>query len=331
METITTHLSTSSSNLKNVFRFIKRVVVFVLTFAVGLVFVLRVSGLICRKSRLGNTHEKHARLASTPSPKIVLVGGSNLHYGINSRMLQDSLSWSVVNMGLQHSLGLRYQFDEVQELLHSGDVLILLLEPQAYLDMPVEGRTNIARIASIRPKSIRYFNLRHWYNAAMYSGTALIQNYRDGQVTISKKLRKKKTFGEHCDKLGDYHGHKGLSSKYKSSKKRNLSDEKLFNNNILSVIQEIQIFAKQNDIQLVISFSPSAESMSDSLAFSKIQTRLPSEIVVGNMADYIFADSFFYDSPDHLIYPKRNMRTHMLLRDLRHSTAIKMERIIPTL
>ena len=303
--------------MKNILHFIKRVLVFVLAFAVVVVFALRVSGLICRKGRLGTSHKKHALLAATPSPKVVLVGGSNLHYGINSRMLQDSLGLPVVNMGLQHSLGLRYLFDEVRESLHSGDVLMLLLEPYAYIGMPVEGRTNIARIASIRPKNIRHFNLQHWYNAAMYSGTALIQNYRDGQVTITKKLRGKKTFGENCDEFGDYHGHKGLLSKYKRSEKRDLSDEKLFNNDILSIIQEIQTFIQQNDIQLVISFSPSAESMSDSLVFSRIQAELPAEIVVGNMADYIFPDSFFYDSPDHLIYSKRDMRTRMLLRDLR--------------
>ncbi len=305
-------------NLKSILHFIKRVVIFVLVFAVALVFALRVSGLICRKGRLGNSYEKHARLNNTPSPKVVLVGGSNLHYGINSRMLQDSLGLPVVNMGLQHSLGLRYMYNEVRESLHSGDVLMLLLEPGAYTGMPVEGRTNIARIASIRPKSIRYFNLQHWYNAAMYSGTALIQNYRDGQVSIIKKLRRKKTFSEHCDEFGDYHGHKGLNSKYKPIKNRDLSDDKLFNNEILPLIDEIQIFTQQNDIQLVISFSPMAASTaSDPSVFNRIQAGLPAEIVVGNMADYIFPDSFFFDSPDHLIYPKRDMRTRKLLRDIR--------------
>jgi len=134
---------------------------------------------------------------------------------------------------------------------------------------------------------------------------ALIQNYRDGQVSISKRLRGKKTFGENCDEFGDYHGHKGFPSKYKARGERDFSDEKLFNNNILPIIQEIQTFTQQNDIQLFISFTPSAKSMSDSPVFNRIQAGLPKEIVVGNMTDYIFPDSFFYDSPDHLIYPRQ--------------------------
>jgi len=45
--------------------------------------------------------------------------------------------------------------------------------------------------------------------------------------------------------------------------------------------------------------------------------KLPPEIVVGNMSDYILPDAFFFDSPNHLIYSKRDMRTQMLIRDLR--------------
>jgi len=223
----------------------------------------------------------------------------------------------IVNMGLQQNLGLRYMFNEVRESLHSDDVVIILLEPYAYIGMPTEGLTNIARMASIYPKSTKYFNLRQWHNAAMYSGTALIQNYRDVRTTIIKSLKNKPTFNEQCDKFSDYHGHKGLPAGYKPSRQRDFSDEKLFNNQILPLLNEIHSFTQKNDIQLLIGFSPSAQSASDSLTFTRIQAGLPAEMVVGNMAEYIFPDSFFFDTSDHLIYTKRDMRTHKLLKDLR--------------
>jgi|GEM_PF-508953 len=308
------------NNLKYTFPLLKRLVVFALVFVFAMALALLLTGYICREGRLGTTYQKNVRLVTATSPKLVMIGGSNLHYGINSRMLQDSIGLQVVNMGLQHSIGLQYMFDEVRESLYKNDVLLLLLEPSAYIGMPVNGRTNIARIASIYPKNIDKLNATQWYNAAMYSGLALLQNYRDSQVVISKKLRGKPTFDQMCDELGDYHGHKGLPSKYKKKQRRDFNDEKIFNNEILPLIQEMKIYTQSNDIQMVIGFSPSAYSASDSLLFTRIQAGLPAEITVGNMPDYIFPDSFFYDSPNHLIYSKRDMRTRKLLRDLRRAS-----------
>ena len=51
--------------------------------------------------------EKDRLIRSTPSPKIVLVGGSNLAFGIDSKKIEDSLGLRVVNMGLYAKLGLQ--------------------------------------------------------------------------------------------------------------------------------------------------------------------------------------------------------------------------------
>jgi hypothetical protein len=44
--------------------------------------------------------EKDRIIRNASSPKVILVGGSNLAFGIDSKMMQDSLGMSVVNMGL---------------------------------------------------------------------------------------------------------------------------------------------------------------------------------------------------------------------------------------
>lgn len=311
-----TRSSTSSSNLKNVFRLLKRMFVFAFALVLAMMLALLLTGWGCREGRFGTTYKKHARLEALSSPKMVLVGGSNLHYGINSKMLQDSIDMPVVNMGIQQSIGLQYMFDEVKEFLYKGDILMVLIEPPSYIGMPIEGQTNIARITSIYPKGIRHLSAKQWYNAAMFSGMALMQNFRDMQVALSKKLRGKPTFYESCDEFGDYHGHKGQASQFKS-RYRDFSDDKFHDNGIIELIDDIQKYVEQKNAQVLIGFTPSAKSMSDSLFFGKIQARLSPEIVVGNMSDYILPDTFFFDSPDHLIYAKRDMRTQMLIQDLR--------------
>ena len=51
--------------------------------------------------------DKMERLRATPSPRVVVVGGSNVAYGIDSSRLEASLGRPVVNLGTSGGLGLR--------------------------------------------------------------------------------------------------------------------------------------------------------------------------------------------------------------------------------
>src|SRR5687768_14997237 len=72
--------------------------------------------------------EKDRLIRKTPSPKIILVGGSNLAFGIDSKMMQDSLRMPVVNMGLYAKLGLKYMLAQVQPYIGPGDVVVVVPE-----------------------------------------------------------------------------------------------------------------------------------------------------------------------------------------------------------
>jgi hypothetical protein len=71
---------------------------------------------------------KHDRLASAPSPRMILIGGSNLLFGIDSRMIEQQTGYHPVNMGLMRSLRLDYILNEVDSELRAGDLVIISLE-----------------------------------------------------------------------------------------------------------------------------------------------------------------------------------------------------------
>ena len=79
-------------------------------------------------SYLAAVLEKDRIIRNTPSPKIILVGGSNLAFGIDSRMMQDSLGLNVVNMGLYAKLGLKYMLAQVRPYIQRGDVVVVVPE-----------------------------------------------------------------------------------------------------------------------------------------------------------------------------------------------------------
>ena len=74
----------------------------------GLTIAIVLSGLLIGQfhtdqrddSYLAAILEKDRLIRNTPSPKIILVGGSNLAFGIDSKAIEDSLGLHVVNMGL---------------------------------------------------------------------------------------------------------------------------------------------------------------------------------------------------------------------------------------
>jgi hypothetical protein len=83
--------------------------------------------------------EKDRLIRNTPSPKVILVGGSNLAFGIDSKLMQDSLGLRVVNMGLYAKLGLRYMLAQVKPYIRAGDIVVVVPEYDQFYGKFSEG------------------------------------------------------------------------------------------------------------------------------------------------------------------------------------------------
>ena len=74
---------------------------------------------------LGGVRAKQERLASLGSPKVVLVGGSNVTFGLDSPLLEEALCRPVVNMTIHASLGFRFMVEQLDGGLGKGDLVSL--------------------------------------------------------------------------------------------------------------------------------------------------------------------------------------------------------------
>lgn len=77
-----------------------------------------------RYSYMAGLEAKVARLKSIRGPKVVLVGGSNLAYGIDSAMIEKELRMPVVNMGITAGLGFKYHLESIRGRVSRGDIVI---------------------------------------------------------------------------------------------------------------------------------------------------------------------------------------------------------------
>lgn len=69
--------------------------------------------------------DKNERLCSIDEPKIVLVGNSNLAFGIDSKMIEDAMGMPVVNMGMHGGIGNPFNEQAAVQNIHEGDIVIL--------------------------------------------------------------------------------------------------------------------------------------------------------------------------------------------------------------
>ena len=69
--------------------------------------------------------DKVNRLKSINEPKIVLLGNSNLAFGIDSKMLEESMNMPVVNMGLHGGDGNAFHEEMAKINVVSGDIYVL--------------------------------------------------------------------------------------------------------------------------------------------------------------------------------------------------------------
>jgi len=70
--------------------------------------------------------EKMDRLESITEPKLILVGNSNVAFGIDSSILEESLGMPVVNLGLHGALGNMFHYNMAKENIRQGDIVVLL-------------------------------------------------------------------------------------------------------------------------------------------------------------------------------------------------------------
>jgi hypothetical protein len=103
----------------------------------GLVFLLLMLGVSYATLFLNPNYKteyiagvslKLEKLRKTKEKKIVIIGGSNGSFGIDSRLMEKKLGVPVVNMTLHGGLPFKYILEQVKAYLNKGDILILTKE-----------------------------------------------------------------------------------------------------------------------------------------------------------------------------------------------------------
>ena len=138
--------------------FLKKIIIFSVLLGIPLSIVLFVIPFEENNYYLA-LNDKHKALETTPQPRIILVGGSNLAFGIDSERMEKELNVSVVNTGLAAGMGLPYMLKDVKPYLKEGDTVILVPEYSLYFDGIGDAQVEpLAALIGLNPLSVMYLD-----------------------------------------------------------------------------------------------------------------------------------------------------------------------------
>ena len=80
---------------------------------------------------LGEFDRKVERLYATEGEKIIFVGGSSLAFGLDAKLLSETLQRPVINFGLYATLGTKVMLDYSKKAIEAGDIVVLAPEMNA--------------------------------------------------------------------------------------------------------------------------------------------------------------------------------------------------------
>jgi hypothetical protein len=300
----------------------------VLTANVGLMRAYREAN---NGSYLAAIIDKNKLLAETPSPKIIIVGGSNAAFGFDSAAISQATGMPVVNMGLQGSLGLRWPLNDIKPYIHEGDIVLLSPEYHNLLSN-LQGGDVLTQVLTFYPRGVTSLSSAN-------DLLQVLQSLPNIHTSAIKDLIEVRLRGE-CDFLCHNDEYVYLRQAFnpangdiKSNRVKNSNEESDFllelpwsvpNSNLESNVRYLNSF---NDYVVAQGASlyyipPSvsdnfSEITSEELkaAHNYLQEYL-SFSILGSLDESSFECQYLFDTPYHLNSDGRAVRTQMLIDDL---------------
>jgi len=102
---------------------------------------------------------KHSALNRDVPRKIVLVGGSNLAFGIDSTIIRETTGCPVVNMGMNGYFGPKFMLSEARPNLRPGDVVVIAWEYDNYYKTIEGASDDLLMVTKANPNTFAYLDL----------------------------------------------------------------------------------------------------------------------------------------------------------------------------
>lgn len=266
--------------------------------------------------------DKYNRLCSIDDPKIILLGGSSLTFGMDSPSLEKAIQMPVVNLGLHASIKPAFYLNLSKDNLNAGDVVVLCFEYVGYSDyhsIPFDFLYTLENY----PQFWKAVPLHEYkYLAADYldqyalKKIARMINHEDRPETITNPEYRRSAFNAWGDNIAPRPNPRNQNFTLQYTFR-----ESSLGPRIIKHLNEYYKYAQKQGAKVFISFPPIAKNsiLYDEEKITQYQSSLNEKLnipIISNITDYIYDDCYFYDTYYHLNEHGVSLRTEQLRKDL---------------
>jgi hypothetical protein len=273
--------------------------------------------------------DKNKMLEDKSSPKLIIAGGSNCAFGIDSSKIQKALNMPVVNMGVHANFGLGRILDDITPYINSGDILLIIPEYDLFTygwNGDSDAWTLIFNTGFIRKNQYRlllskYYGLPNNFGSYLQTKTNVFVN-----ILRSTDLRSYKRNG--FDEFGDEVAHLQFESVPITTAGSIGSINQSYLNDFTHFVEE---FSKMGVTVLLSYPSYDAASFDNSIdVIAQLNSIFQTQkdlTVISTPENYRMLREDMYDTTYHLNAQGREIRTAQLIKDLEAWKALCADRV----
>jgi hypothetical protein len=284
-----------------------------------------------RGNMLYSLIDKHERLDSIAGPRLIFVGGSNLLFGLDSRMVEEELDLPVVNLGMHAGAGLRFMLNHTEDLVRAGDIVVLSPEYAHFYDRSpstYDGQDELlTMILDVYPEARQDLPLEHWLLLYRYIPNYVGNKYFSFfRYWLKPKTRKGKFQVYMRDQLnpwGDVVGHLQVNNLPFAA----VGEEQFeIDPRVLEHLNRYAdaVRAQGAEVYLTPTAYQASSYRNTQATVEAIEQAWRKQVdidLLGNPWRYRFPDDMCWDSPEHLNRYGRELRTKYLIADLQAALA----------
>lgn len=311
--------------------FIKKCIflIFMVSLTIGIIIIVVPSNKL---SYLYANVDKHERLKSILSPKIVMIGGSHVAFSIDSKKIEKAFAIPTVNMALHAGIGLRYMLNEVKDCIGSGDIILVIPEYDHFFN-EYSDRIELLETALSSLGNLRYLGLNRRYIKLLKEVPSVVQErLRIHGVIIAKRIigrrrtpkidevYSRSAFNVYGDVIGHLNKKPELEIVIQQSKS-DLPNIKRLHKETIKMLNDFYSYASDRNARVFFDFPgvPYIYYENNKEKINSLYERLNEELkipIIGQPENYAFPLDSFFDTMYHANAKGRELRTQRVIADI---------------
>lgn len=273
---------------------------------------------------------QHRQLTAPVAQKIVLVGGSNLAFGIDSPAIEAATGCHVANMGINGYLGVRYMLAQVEPHVTAGDIVVLAFEYDSFFKS-VEGTpSDQLVVVKANPVTLSYYTPAQ--KLLMLKAVPFVAQQKILRLMGDSYDRVFNGAGDEpalihlietaagVTRHGDLVSHLGVEWPYDREDGLDATTLPL-DGEIIGLLQAFADRLEARGVHVVMSYTPVLRDYYDRHMASLVRLHglLAAAVPLDPPSaprDYVFDEGYFFDTVYHLNAEGRAIRTERLIDDL---------------